>query len=285
MDEKAGIELDKRIEEITKTVVDPAGRSIPVIFEAETLEIADWHDCTLGDVYTRAMEKCIWPMRYIRNQVSIGIEDQIILSRSRVFVAGAGGLGGYALQLLARVGVGHLTVIDHGRFDESNLNRQILADTSDIGSHKASVAKIRLNAVNPAVNIESRHLSIDADNVLNLVDGSHLAIDALDNMDTRLVMHNACRKLKIPFVHGAISGFEGRLISLFPDDRDLATLFDRGEEISSEAVLGTPAITPAVIASLQAMEALKILLKRGRAFQGRMLYTDLESGGFDFFSF
>ena len=279
------VDFDKRIDDCAKPVIDQAGREVIVIFEADAVKIAGLFECTLRDVYIRAMEKNIWPMRYIRNRVSIGITEQIALARSRVAVIGAGGLGGYVLQLLARAGIGHLIIIDHGRFDESNLNRQILSDTGNVGQAKATVAASKLAEVNPAAETEAHPVSMTAENAITLVQSTHLAIDALDNMESRQVLHKACRKLKIPLVHGAISGFEGRLISLFPEDSAPAMLFSPAEELSSEAVLGTPAITPAIIASLQAMEAIKIILKRGRPFQGKMLYADLENGDFTTFSF
>lgn len=284
MDENT-VDFDKKIDDCVKPVIDQAGRDVFVIFEADAIKIAGFFKYTLRDVYIRAMEKNIWPMRYIRNQISIGITEQITLARSRVAVLGAGGLGGYVLQLLARTGIGHLVIIDHGRFDESNLNRQILSDTGNVGQPKATVAAIKLAGVNPAVEFDAHPVSMNAENALILVQGTQLAIDALDNMESRQVLHKACRKLKIPLVHGAISGFEGRLLSLFPEDLPPAMLFSPAEELSSEAVLGTPAITPAIIASLQTMEAIKIILRRGRPFQGKMLYADLENGDFNTFSF
>lgn len=277
--------LESGIEKSATTITDGKGKTISVIVESRAANLAGRHGCSLGRVYLTAMAKSIWPMRYIRNRESIAIDEQMQLAQSRVAVIGAGGLGGYILLLLARTGIGHLTIIDSDCFEESNLNRQILADTSAIGRKKAAVAADKIAMINPAVAVEPHAVRITKDNAADLIDGCHIIIDALDNMETRRVVHNTCRNRKIPLVHGAISGFEGRLMSIFPDDPPVNALFEGGETPAAETILGTSAIAPAVIGSLQAMEAIKIILNRGRIFRNRMLYADLETGSFDEFTF
>jgi molybdopterin-synthase adenylyltransferase len=266
-------------------MIDPAGRKIRVICEAEGLNLARRHGKTLGEIYAASMETGVWPLRYIRNHDSIRLHDQKKLGQSRVAVIGAGGLGGYVIQLLARAGIGHLTIIDHDCFNESNLNRQILADTTSIGKSKARIAAGMVAAINPAVDVTAIGDRMTSDNAAELLDGIHLAVDALDNMETRRVLKTACLKLEIPFVHGAISGFEGRVISIFPNDPTPENLFSHANEPTAERVMGNPPVAPAVIASLQAMEVLKIVLNRGIVFRGCMLYADLEEGSFNRFSF
>ena len=284
MDQSPG-SLENSIDVSVKTITDPAGKNASVIFEADAIRISKIHQCTLKHVYTFAMGKNIWPVRYIRNRGSIRIHEQIKLARSRIAVIGAGGLGGYAVELLARTGIGGLTIVDCGCFDESNLNRQLLADTAAVGSKKAIMAAQRVARVNPAVDVAAHAVSLTKDNAESLVNGCDLAIDALDNMETRRILYDACRRGNIPLVHGAISGFEGRIMGIFPDDPDMRSLLDSDAQPTAETVLGTPAIAPAVIASLQIMEALKILLNRGRGFRKKMLYADLENGHFDEFTF
>ncbi len=284
MDRSPG-SLENSIDVSAKTITDPAGKNASVIFETDALRISGIHQCTLKDVYAAAMGKNIWPMRYIRNRGSIRINEQIKLARSRVAVIGAGGLGGYVIELLARTGIGRITVVDGGCFDESNLNRQLLADTAAIGKNKASVAAERIGRINPAVAVDLHAVYLDGGNAEGLLDGCDLVVDALDNMETRRVLKKTCRTLKTPLVHGAISGFEGRVMGIFPDDPDIKALFENGEGPTAEALMGTPAVAPAAIASLQVMEALKILLQRGRHFRKTMLYADLESGTFQDFTF
>ncbi|MFO8111619.1 MAG: HesA/MoeB/ThiF family protein [Desulfosalsimonadaceae bacterium] len=284
MDRSPGT-LENSIDVSAKTITDPAGKNAPVIFETDALRISGIHQCTLKDVYAAAMGKNIWPVRYIRNRGSIRINEQIKLARSRVAVIGAGGLGGYVIEILARIGIGRLTVVDGGCFDESNLNRQLLADTAAIGKKKAFIAAERVGRINPAVDVYPHTVYLDGDNAEGFLDGCNLVVDALDNMETRRVLKKTCRTLNIPLVHGAICGFEGRIMGIFPDDPDIQALFDNGEGPAAEALMGTPAVAPAVIASLQAMEAVKILLQRGRSFRKTMLYADLENGIFNDFTF
>ncbi len=277
--------LESTIKKSATTITDTGGKTISVIVESKAADLAGRHDCSLGRVYLTAMAKSIWPLRYIRNRESLAIDDQIQLAQSRVAVIGAGGLGGYVLLLLARTGIGHLTIIDGDRFEESNLNRQILADTSAIGREKAPAAADKIAMINPAVTVEPHAVRITKDNAADLIGDCHIIIDALDNMETRRVVHNTCRNRNIPLVHGAISGFEGRLMSIFPEDPPVNALFEGSETPAAEAILGTSAIAPAVIGSLQAMETIKIILKRGRVFRNQMLYADLENGRFNEFTF
>lgn len=284
MDRSSG-SLENSIDASAKTITDPAGRNASVIYESDAIRIAAFHERSRKAVYLAALAKNIWPVRYIRNRDTISIDGQKKLSQSRVAIIGAGGLGGYVIELLARTGIGRITVVDGGCFDESNLNRQLLADTTVIGRNKASVAAERIDRINPAVAVDLHAVYLDGGNAEGLLGGCDLVVDALDNMETRRVLKKTCCALNIPLVHGAVSGFEGRIMGLFPDDPDIGALFENGEGPAAEALMGTPAVAPAVIASLQAMEALKILLGRGRQFRKTMLYADLENGSFQDFTF
>ncbi len=268
-----------------KTITDPAGRDVAVLFETEALQLARLHNRPLHAIYLAAMENGIWPARYIRNRDSLNLREQKRLAQLRAAVIGAGGLGGYIIELLARIGFGYLTIVDPGRFDETNLNRQILADSASLGKNKVAIAASRAGAINAAMAVDAHAVHLNCDNAPSLLHACDIAMDALDNMETRAILNKACRTLKIPLVHGAISGFEGRVMAILPDDPELHTFFDSGDQPSSEAVMGTPAIAPAVIASLQVMESLKIVLNRGRLFRQKMLYADLENGSFNEFNF
>lgn len=267
------------------SVTDAAGRIVQTIAAADAKAVACIGDIPIGDVYCRALEEEIWPLCYIRNRGSIGSREQMRLAQSRVAVVGAGGLGGYVIELLARVGIGFLVVIDSDGFDESNLNRQLLSDLESVGRNKADSAKQRVKAVNPAVSVAVHAVRMTDENALTLLEGCHAAVDGLDNLESRRLLHTTCRLLHIPMIHGTISGFEGRLMTLFPEDPLREDLFDADGEATAESVLGTPPVAPAVIGSLQAMEVIKVLLGRGQPFQGKMLWADLENGLLEPFSF
>lgn len=269
---------------------DPAGRQVSVIYETRAINIAATHSCSLQDVYVNALKSEVWPSRYLRNRDSVSINDQIRLAESRVGVVGAGGLGGHVCLLLARIGVGLLRVIDHDDFDETNLNRQALSDLAKTGKSKAETAASTLGSVNPAVKVTPVIRRINEENAEDLLNGLDVVVDALDNVRTRFVIAVAARRLNIPLVHGAVAGFEGRVMTIFPEDQGFERLYGARDSLdthtpSPEALLGVPSITPAIIAALQTMEVLKIILDRGRLLRNRMGYMDLEKCRLELFSF
>lgn len=268
----------------------PSGEDLTVFRDGPALELAARWGVHLADVYEEAMELGLCPLRYARNRESVTLAEQIRLLRSQVCVVGAGGLGGQVVLILARVGVGHLVVIDHDRFDETNLNRQALSRTPGIGSLKAEEAAREVAAVNPAVKVIPHVTRLSRENAEGLLAGCQVAVDALDNIPDRFLLEDAARRLRIPLVHAALAGFEGQLMTIFPEDGGMASLYGdppplENRSSSAEAVMGVPAPTPAVLAALQCMEVLKILLGRGRPLRNAMLHVDLETGSFDTFSF
>ncbi|MBW2709296.1 MAG: HesA/MoeB/ThiF family protein [Deltaproteobacteria bacterium] len=210
--------------------------------------------------------------------------------KSRVAVVGSGGLGGPVLLLLARMGIGYLVVVDPDRFDETNLNRQALSSVPDLGQPKCEVAARVLGNVNPGVDVQVHQDRMDGTNAEALLAGSNVIVDALDNVPDRFSIQAVARSLKIPLVHGAVAGFEGQLMTIFPEDKGFSLLYgtenvERNREKSPEALLGVPAVTPSLVATLQAMEVIKILLNRGRPFRNAMVHVDMESGEMNRFSF
>ncbi|MFP4573103.1 MAG: HesA/MoeB/ThiF family protein, partial [Desulfobacterales bacterium] len=205
-------------------------------------------------------------------------------------IIGAGGLGANILMLLARMGIGRLFIADPDVFEESNLNRQLTATSETMGMHKTEAAQNMIRSVNPAVETTVFPETLTAESAPEILADADIAIDALDNATSRLVLAQACRQAGIPMIHGAIAGFEGQVMAVFPQDQGLEMIYGKTgknspQEPSPEAVMGVPGITPAIIAGLEAMEAVKILLNRGRTLKNRMLYTDLENTGFQEFSF
>lgn len=269
---------------------DPAEREIDVIEEQKAIEIGHAHGVSLQQVYTRALRLGICPCRYLRNREILTLQEQLKFAESRVAVVGAGGLGGTVLSLLARLGVGHLVVVDHDVFDETNLNRQAFCRAGNLGKPKAEEARSEIGRINPGVEVSVHCGRLDRANSGSLLAGCDVVVDGLDNIQSRLALEEAARDLGIPLVHGALAGFEGQVMSIFPGDAGLRQIYGNGvqgqpdEASRPEAVLGVPGITPSLVATLQAMEVVKILLNRGQPFRNAVVYTDLERGEFSRFT-
>lgn len=244
--------------------------------EKNATDISNFFKLSLGDVYIEALTLGITPLRYLKNQASVSVKEQIILAESKLAVAGTGGLGGHVIHLLARIGIGTIYIFDHDIFDESNQNRQLFSSTENKGKFKVHVTKQIINLINPAVKIIAYPEKISSEvSELKNVD---IFVDALDNANDRLALGKLANELGIPLVHGSIAGFEGRILTQYPGGIGLKTLFG-GENNNrpAEEFLGTPSITPSIIGSIQAMEVIKILLKKGDIFKNKMLYLNLES--------
>lgn len=283
-------DIDTALAECAVQITDPAGRRLWSIDEEKSSAIARQFDCPIGRVHEAALTAGIWPLRYLRNHDSLSAEDQKLLLQSCVAVVGAGGLGGHVMQLLARLGIGRIVIADDQDFDESNLNRQVFARTDTIGTPKVDAAASIIAGINPAVAVEVHRTRVTETNVDDFLAGARVAVDATDNIGDRLLLQAACGRNKIPLVHGALAGFEGQIMTIFPGDRGLRAFYEENGQNAdappaAEALLGVPAIAPALIASLQAMEVIKILLHRDRPLQNRMLYAEIESGRFSEFNF
>jgi molybdopterin/thiamine biosynthesis adenylyltransferase len=290
MEEDPNRQLSKMVWQKSFQMTDPADRPVRVIEEEKAFKIAEHNACNLSDVYVAALEQSVWPYRYLRNRDILSESDQLQLAKSKIAVIGSGGLGGTVILLLARIGLGSLIVVDGDVFDETNLNRQALAELSNLGSPKAEEAAKKVNAVNPSVKIITHRILIEATNIERILSGAHVVVDALDNIPDRIMLAKAAQKLKIPLVHGALAGFDGQVMTVFPEDQGLERIYGNAETQKDnpdrpEAVLGVPALTPSIVATMQAMEVIKILLKRGQTLRNRMLHIDLDSGRFDSFQF
>ncbi len=283
----------KIIDLIHKKSTEVVGSNNPevrVLLDESAYMIADECNCRIHDVYREALGKEIYPYRYIRNREILTAREQLRLARSKVSVIGAGGLGGQVILLLARLGIGRLVIVDHDIFDETNLNRQALSNRDSLGKSKSEQAVRVVESINPGVIASSHSVKLDRSNASGILTGSHVVVDALDNVPDRFVLENTTKKLGIPLVHGALAGFEGQMMTIFPDDQGLKSIYgeenrDRSDTLRPEMVLGTPSITASFISTLQAMEVLKIILGRGKIFKNIMLHADLENGSLGEFFF
>ncbi|HXP95278.1 MAG TPA: HesA/MoeB/ThiF family protein [Telmatospirillum sp.] len=222
------------------------------------------------------------PARYQRNRKTISIEQQRTLLQSQVAVIGCGGLGGYVIEQLARLGVGTLVAVDPDVFEEHNLNRQILSSMAAIGRPKVLMAEERVAAINPAVTLVPLCDRFEASNVRPYLEKCQVVVDAVDTVSVRLAISDVCEQIGVPLVHGAIAGWYGQITTEYSGDRALRALYqhasgDRGEERS----LGNPSFTPAVVASLQSVEVCKILIGVGTSLRHRVLTLDLLDMNFE----
>lgn len=213
--------------------------------------------------------------RYKKNISSLSIEENERLKDFSVCIIGCGGLGGYIIEMLARLGIGHLTLVDYDVFEESNLNRQILCKEDSIGISKVEIGKNRIKEINSDVEVTFVKQELKEDNCKEIIKNHDVVIDALDSISTRFILQNSCENLGIPMIHGAIGGWFGQVCTIFPGDNTLSLIYKNGIDKGIEKSLGNPAFTPANIASIQVGEVIKILLSKGSILRNKLLIVDL----------
>lgn len=221
-------------------------------------------------------------MERYKRQISIpqiGTEGQMLLQSSTAAVIGAGGLGAPVLTYLAAAGVGNILVIDKDAVEESNLNRQFLYSREDIGRKKAEAAKEKLEKQNPQIKVTAFSDAFTEENGRELLKGADVVVDCVDSVKTRMAVNKICLLLRIPLVEGGIYGFYGYVTSVFQNSPCLECMgYTKEMEQKEIPSLGASA---GVVGSLQAVEALKILLGKGEPFYGRLLQYDGLDGSFD----
>lgn len=215
-------------------------------------------------------------LRYARQTIlkEVGKEGQARLASSSVLVVGAGGLGSAVLYYLAAAGVGKLGIVDYDQVSLSNLQRQILYTTADLEKYKADAAAWRLQALNPEVQIVKHQVKINADNAQSIIFYYDMVVDAVDNLVTRYIVNDACCALKKPLVEAAVSGFDGLLMTIFPGQTPCyRCLFPSPlpDEYASQIGNGIMGMVAGTIGSLEALEAVKVLLNTGSTLSGRFL--------------
>jgi molybdopterin/thiamine biosynthesis adenylyltransferase len=216
------------------------------------------------------------PERYRKNRETISLQQQMRLFKSCVAVVGCGGLGGYIIEELARIGIGKLICIDPDVFEEHNLNRQLHATLSTLGGAKVAAVAQRIGEINPAVTIIPLQKAFSRETGIDLLNQAHVVIDALDSIPMRLVLADVCDVMNIPLIHGSIAGWYGQVTTQFPGDKTLQKIFG-GYTLDSgiEEKLGNPSFSPALVASIEVAEAIKVLLGEGTTLRGRLLSINL----------
>lgn len=230
--------------------------------------------------------------RYSRQIVmpEVGAQGQQRLTDTSVLVVGAGGLGSPALLYLAGAGVGRLGIVDSDVVDLSNLQRQVLHATADVGRPKAESAEHRLKALNPEVRIDVHQLHLDSHNALAIIGDYDIVLDGSDNFPTRYLVNDACVLTGKPLVYGALSRFEGQVSVLAggaaPCYRCLFPTPPPPGTVPSCAEAGVLGVLTGVVGSLMATEALRLALggfgeqETSQGLAGRLLLVDLLEPGF-----
>ena len=230
----------------------------------------------LAQIEATALAAGLLPARYQRNRQAISVNQQLTLFRSRVAVIGCGGLGGYVIEELARLGVGTIIAIDPDVFEEHNLNRQLLSSPATLGRAKVEAAAARVAEINPAVTLIPIRDHYAPENGTELLRDAQVVVDALDSIPARLALAETCAGLGVPLVHGAIGGWYGQVTTQFPGDDTLQKLYSRWVEGKGvEQQLGNPSFTPALVASIETAEVCKILLGEGILLRNRKLSINL----------
>lgn len=215
------------------------------------------------------------PLRYMRNMEAITPEEQGKIFKSHVAVVGCGGLGGYVISYLARMGVRKITAFDPDCFAEHNLNRQLFSGVSSLQRSKVEVIAEALKDINPEVHFYGfkgrfqEFLDKEEENYT-------VVIDALDNIEDRLELARWCRQKKIPLVYGMVGGWYGQVGTQFPEENTLEKVCHLARERKGvEEQEGVLPFIPSLIASLQAAEAVKIILGRGELLRNKLFWCDL----------
>ena len=239
------------------------------------------------------------PTRYIGDGYwEIASRQMSIVTRSeqerfkdaKITVIGCGGIGGETIEMLARMGIGELVLVDEDAFDLSNLNRQTLASLSDLGLSKSAVAADKVRLINPYVKVTAFHEHVDRGNIDVIIGDSDIVIDALDNVLTRVIVSRKAKEKGSPYIHGAIHGTLGQITVFLPNsDKTYEEMFNlpsQGKELNDETIealkhvtSGVPPVigpTPNLIGCLEAMEAYKIITGVGKVTVApKMLTFDL----------
>ena len=242
----------------------------------DTAELHFGNDDRMAEVFVLTHHGI--PERYARNMRTFSSQDQVDLLNSSVCVVGLGGLGGAVTEILARLGIGTLTLIDGDVFEDSNLNRQLLSSLQWIGASKAKAAGRRVQEINPSVQTRIHEVFLDTLNGAQLIEGANVVVDCLDNLKDRFVLEKAAKAANIPLVSAAIAGTYGQITTVFPDDSGLSLIYGPEDLVptkGAEASLGTLPYTALLMASLECSEVAKILLKRGSLLRNRLLIMDL----------
>jgi len=219
--------------------------------------------------------------RYFRQLIlpAFGEENQLKLKAAKVLVIGAGGLGSSALFYLASSGIGTIGIVDNDSVEISNLQRQILHFTNDIGVKKTESARLKLTALNPNVEIKIHNLFFNESNADGIIQAYDFVLDCTDNFETKILINSFCVKNKKPFCHAGVLEYQGQLMTIIPHETACykCVFEDEPPVNNSKAIIG---VVPGIIGVLQAAEAIKFILNLGDLLTDTLLVYDFLNADF-----
>lgn len=269
------------LEQLTEAKTFPDQTPYRSLSVKHILELSRRPGLSGREIEITALENGIVPERYARNLRTFSLPDQSLLLKAHAGVVGLGGLGGTVTEILARMGVGRLTLIDGDRFEDSNLNRQILSSIAHLGHPKAETARRRVSQINPSVDCTGSAEFLSPENAADLLASCDVVVDCLDNLPARFMVEDACRRLGRPMVSAAVAGASGHVTTIFPEDRGLRLIYGEPQNLplkGAETALGTVPFSVVFLASLECAEVAKIILKKGTPFRNKLLVADLTDG-------
>jgi len=269
------------LEQLSEAKTFPDKTPYKSLSVANVLSLAGRSGLSGREVEIAALENGIVPERYARNMRSFSLADQTALLQARVGVVGLGGLGGTVAEVLARMGVGRLTLLDGDRFEDSNLNRQLLSSVEGLGQLKSEAARARVGRISTPEGVTALAQFVTAENAGAVLGGCDVVVDCLDNLRTRFMLEDACRRIGCPLVSAAVAGSSGHVTTIFPDDTGLRLIYGEPEQLppkGAEASLGTLPYAVVFLASLECAEVVKVILKKGSLLRHKLLVADLMDG-------
>ncbi|MEJ5299878.1 MAG: ThiF family adenylyltransferase [Thermodesulforhabdaceae bacterium] len=250
---------------------------IKKVSDFEIMLLAEKKNISVREATALAIEHNIIPERYLKNLGTISTQDQAHICRTRLLVCGCGGLGGHIIQLAARLGFGFIRIVDHDRFDLSNLNRQPFCIADSLFFPKVLATKEIIRRINSLVEVEAFESRV----MPSHFDDVDIVLDGFDNPKDRISAEEEANRRGIPFIHGAVRGWWGQVTTTMPDDRPKLKKLYAGvkrEARKHEEELGTLVPVVSMIASVQIHEAIRIATSKSPLYSGKLFYWDGESG-------
>jgi len=269
------------LEELSEAKTFPDKTPYRSLSVQHVLELSRRSGLSSRETEIAAIENDVVPERYARNMRTFSLADQATLLKAHAGVVGLGGLGGTVTEILARMGVGHLTLIDGDRFEDSNLNRQLLSSIALLGHPKSEAARQRVDQINPSVHCSGPAEFLSPENANDWLASCDVVVDCLDNLPARFMVEDACRRLRRPMVSAAVAGASGHVTTIFPGDRGLRLVYGEPQDLppkGAETSLGTVPFSVTFLAALECAEVAKILLGKGSPLRGKLLLADLMDG-------
>ena len=269
------------LEELSEARTFPDKTPYRSLSVQHVLELSRRSGLSSREAEIAALENDVVPERYARNMRTFSLADQATLLKAHAGVVGLGGLGGTVTEILARMGVGRLTLIDGDRFEDSNLNRQLLSSIAHLGHPKSEAARQRVDQINPSVHCSGPAEFLSPENADDWLASCDVVVDCLDNLPARFMVEDACRRLRRPMVSAAVAGASGHVTTIFPGDRGLRLVYGEPQDLppkGAETSLGTVPFSVTFLAALECAEVAKILLGKGSPLRGKLLLADLMDG-------